>query len=256
MPEDERAEDEIFEPGLGRAHGVALEGWRRRRAPGSAARGRDRARSGRWPRSSSSCRWSRAAPAPGTRSARCRSRSLKRSDMMIDSAEPISTSDLHEDGEAVGDEEAVEATWRSKPSVGDERRWRRRSTTTASHDDARAPSSSPRKTPMHQQQPWRRAARKISGSAGRKLGSARWHGRGPSAAPAVAAASWATRDVRRRSMRFADRGLHRPQEGGRIDAHPQHDGDQRREDQRSRAGRDRAWRATSSRVIVPKTTRR
>ena len=49
-PRRRRAQDEIFEPGLGRAQIVAGERSPARKAPGSAIRARDRARSGRWPR--------------------------------------------------------------------------------------------------------------------------------------------------------------------------------------------------------------
>ena len=57
----QRAEHEVLEAGLARARRRRGGRRRRRRAPGSAARGRGRARSGRWPRPSSSCRRSQQA---------------------------------------------------------------------------------------------------------------------------------------------------------------------------------------------------
>ena len=105
----QRAEDEVFQPGLGRAQ--RCRGGRRpgRRAPGTAARARDRARSGRWPRPSASCRASRTGSARELEApmplALARS---SRATAGCASAAPSSDQHLHERGEAVGDEQAVE----------------------------------------------------------------------------------------------------------------------------------------------------
>src|ERR1700732_4466452 len=100
-------------------------------------------------------------------------------------------------------------------------------TITASHDTSRAAWSSRWNTPMSSNS-MALAARNISGSAGRKLGSARGIG-----------ALLALRQRRRGIAgdgdlhafdEVGDGRLHGPQEGIGIDPHPQHDGDHRRED--------------------------
>ena len=68
------AEDEIFQARFGRAHGVAIDRRRARRATGSSARGRDRARSDRPPRSSCPCRSSPAESGSGYSNRSCFSR--------------------------------------------------------------------------------------------------------------------------------------------------------------------------------------
>ena len=68
----QRAEHEIFEAGFGRAHRVAVDRRDHVERTGSSARGRDRARSDRRPRSASACRASRAGSGSDTRTARCR----------------------------------------------------------------------------------------------------------------------------------------------------------------------------------------
>ena len=51
MPEDSAPRTKYLSAGLGRAHVVAVDTRRPRRAPGSSVRARDTARSDRWPRS-------------------------------------------------------------------------------------------------------------------------------------------------------------------------------------------------------------
>ena len=66
-PGRQRAEHEVFQARLGRAHASRGCSPPPRRAQGSSVRARDRARSGRRPRSASACRWSRAGSGSRTR---------------------------------------------------------------------------------------------------------------------------------------------------------------------------------------------
>ena len=103
----QRAEDEVLQPGLGRASVVAVEGGddveRQRAAPG-----RGRARSDRSPRSSSACRVWQTGRAPGTRTGRSRSPSLK-SRAIISASAGEQDQHLEEEGEGVRDEHAAES---------------------------------------------------------------------------------------------------------------------------------------------------
>ena len=86
------AEHEIFEAGFGRAEVVAVAWRRRHRAPATAVRAPDRARSGRWPKSSAACRASPARSSTGNskRSMPLDARLARRHDQAT--IEPISVS--------------------------------------------------------------------------------------------------------------------------------------------------------------------
>ena len=105
----QRAEDEIFQAGFGRAQVVAVDGGEHIDAPATAVRGRDRARSCSLAEIISimpSVR--RAGSAPGYSNLSNCSVSAKRTDMTSVARRADQRQHLHEAGEGIGDEGAAE----------------------------------------------------------------------------------------------------------------------------------------------------
>src|SRR5579862_5303844 len=151
---------------------------------------------------------------------------LKRIEITSDSAEPTITSVLAKYPSPSVTNMPNRLTWRPRPRVSGAYSTSASvaaSAATASHEAARAarsPAKAPNSSSAMAQPP-----RNISGKAGRKSGAEIM---GPS--PLGQRAVLALGDLDALDQ-IGERGLHRPQERGRINPHPQHHRDHRREDQ-------------------------
>ncbi len=170
----QRAEDEILQAGLGRAHRVAAGSRRARRARATAARGRDRARSGRWPRSSSSCRaWPSRTRIRILEALATSPRAGSRRDMSSAAAEPISASSFMKRAKAIDDEGAAEGRQLARPAAARRSHRRRPESAATASPSTTGPARSPRERAEHQQHQRARQHEDVPAAAGAKAGDRR-----------------------------------------------------------------------------------
>ena len=163
----QRAEHEIFEAGFGRPHGIAVRWPRRRRARDSSARARDRARSGRRPRSASCRRVESRIRTEYSNSAAARAGEIVERHDDGEGRAGIGQ-DLHEAGKVIDDEAAAEIR-----AVGnDQRRSRRHDQQQDRADDCGLRRSvADRRRPSAA--PWRRPPARSPAGPGIIAGAAR-----------------------------------------------------------------------------------